>query len=218
MGETDFPTLRQLTVDQLSSRLASRDPVPGGGSASALTGALAAALVGMVGELTAGRPDAAAHEGVITDLRTRAGMQVEDLLRLADEDAAAYAQVVSARHLPRETDGERAIRRATLDAAMVTAAEVPLATAEAAAEVLRLAERIAPIGNPNAVSDAGVAAELASAAILGAALNVRINLPYLPAGAELRESAGRRLDELQEEAATSLQAVRATVSERIPPS
>ena len=131
------------------------------------------------------------------ELRDDAVAHLDLLQRLAEQDASAYEAVVTARRLPKETDENAATRGAELGAPWSAAAEVPLRTAEVAAEVLDLARRIAPIGNPNAVSDAGVAAQLAaSASVRGAILNVRINLPYLPADEPLRETA-RDADRLE---------------------
>lgn len=179
---------------------------------------MGAALVAMVAELTIGRPDAAADEQTLRQLRDDAVAHGDLLRRLAEEDAAAYHAVVTARRLPKETDEERTARSGELARAMVTAAEVPLRTAEVAAEVLDLAQRIAPIGNPNAVSDAGVGAQLASASVRGAILNVRINLPYLPADAPLRDTAGADADRLERRAAEVESATLAIVNGRIMPS
>ena len=118
------------------------------------------------------------------------------MLAAAEEDAAAYLDVVAARRLPRDSDEERAARKAAIGEASVAATEVPLRVARLAAEVLDLAASIASIGNRNAVSDAGAAALLAAAAARGAALNVRINLPSLPEAHPLREDAAARLAEL----------------------
>jgi formiminotetrahydrofolate cyclodeaminase len=98
---------------------------------------------------------------------------------------------------------------------MVTAAEVPLRTAQVAAEVLDMAQRIAPIGNPNAVSDVGVAAQLAGAAVRGALLNVRINLPYLPADEPLLDTAPAEIARLQTAAETGEHAALEVVARRI---
>lgn len=181
--------LSELSVRELTTRLASREPIPGGGSAAALAGAMAAALVSMVVELTAGRPDAADQAGALRNLGEAAVQRMSGLLDLADADAVAYAAVVSARRLPKESEADREARARALRTAMVEAARVPLRTAEVAAEVLGLAHAIAPIGNRNAASDAGVAAQLASASVRGALLNVRINLPHLAADEPLRLSA-----------------------------
>lgn len=193
----DVTTLTELTIRELTERLASRDPVPGGGSASALAGALGAALVTMVVELTAGRPEAAAHDEQVRALGAEAMGRQSRLLELAEDDARAYAAVVEARRLPKGTDAERERRASALGRAMRDAARIPLDAAGVAADVLDLARQLAPIGNRNAVSDAGVAAHLAAAAARGAMLNVQINLPYLPAGDPLREEATAALTRLE---------------------
>jgi formiminotetrahydrofolate cyclodeaminase len=179
---------------------------------------MGAALVGMVAELTIGRPDAEAHATELASLRDDAARYRDELLSLAQTDAAAYAAVVAARKLPKATDEEKAARRAALDEAMVAAADAPLHVARLAAATLELAARIAPIGNPNAASDAGVAAQLASAAVRGAVLNVRINLPYLPAEAELRDDAPAELATLEARADEMERATVAEVNRRITPS
>jgi len=211
----DSPRLTDMTVGALTERLASSDPVPGGGSAAALAGAMAAALVAMVAELTSGRPEYADHEATIAALRMDALARRALLLELAEEDAVAYDSVVRARRMPKESESEREVRADALRSAMLDAARVPLRTAVVAAEVLELAERIAPIGNRNAVSDAGVAAQLAAAALRGALLNVRINLPYLPADEALRQSAPGDIARLEALAAEREYAAMAAVDARL---
>jgi formiminotetrahydrofolate cyclodeaminase len=191
------PSLAELTVRDLTERLASRAPTPGGGSASALGGALAAALVEMVCELTVGRPEYEDVDPLARQMGTAAGELRTALLAAAEEDAAAYDAVAEARRLPRETDEEKAARRTAIGEASVRATEVPLRVMRLASEVLDLAARMAPIGNRNAISDAGVAALFAASAARGAAFNVAINLPALPEGHELRAEATRRLAELE---------------------
>lgn len=211
-------SLTDLSMRELTTRLASREPIPGGGSAAALAGAMGAALVSMVAELTIGRPDAADHEPELRELHAGALLRRDILLDLAEADAAAYAAVVSSRRMPKETEAEREARATAMLTTMVTAAEVPLQTARVAAEVLEMARSIAPIGNPNAVSDAGVAAQLAAAAIRGALLNVRINLPYLPAGEPLRETAATAATQLEQVAMEGERAALDVVAGRIQPS
>jgi formiminotetrahydrofolate cyclodeaminase len=191
------PSLAELTVRDLTERLASRAPTPGGGSASALGGALAAALVEMVCELTVGRPEYEDVDPLARQMGTAAGELRAALLAAAEEDAAAYDAVAEARRLPRETDEEKAARRTAIGEASVRATEVPLRVMRLASEVLDLAARMAPIGNRNAISDAGVAALFAASAARGAAFNVAINLPALAEGHELRAEATRRLAELE---------------------
>jgi formiminotetrahydrofolate cyclodeaminase len=190
-------SLTELSVRDLAARLASRDPTPGGGSASALAGALAAALVEMVCELTVGRPDTAHIDPVARQIGSAAAELRRALLDAAEEDATAYDAVAAARRLPRETEGEQAARRLAIAEATVAATEVPLRVVQLALDVLGLAARMAPIGNRNAISDAGVAALLAAAAARGAAFNVTINLPSLPEGHALGAEATRRLAELE---------------------
>ena len=214
----DSPRLTDMTVGTLTERLASSDPVPGGGSAAALAGAMAAALVAMVAELTSGRSEYATHEAAVNELRVSALAHRALLLELAEEDAVAYDSVVRARRLPKDSDSEREVRADALRIAMLDAARVPLRTAVVAAEVLELAERIAPIGNRNAVSDAGVAAQLAAAALRGALLNVRINLPYLPADEALSQSAPGDIKRLEALAAEHEAAAMRAVDERLVPS
>jgi formiminotetrahydrofolate cyclodeaminase len=189
--------LSQLSVQELIARLSTRAPVPGGGSAAGIAGSLGAALVSMVVELTVGRPDAAGAAAELDEIGAEARRLCDELLDLAQADAAAYDRVVQARKLPRDTDEQRAERRLRLDAANSEAAEIPMRIARAAEAVLGLAVRLAPIGNPNAASDAGVAAQLASAAVRGAALNVRINLPYLPETDPLRVDGPATLERLE---------------------
>ena len=207
--------LTERTVRDLVERLATSDPVPGGGSAAALAGAMGAALVQMVVQLTVDRPIAEGHEETLGEIRDAAMARQSELLDLAELDANAYEAVVRARRLPRQSERDREDRAMRLDEAIAEATRVPLATAGAASDVLDLAQRVAPIGNRNAVSDVGVAALLAIAALRGAALNVQINLPYVTADERLRDRATREIDRLLTTVDERDQAVRRTVGERL---
>ena len=211
----DPTQLTDLSLDAFLERLGSSDPVPGGGSASALAAAMGAALIAMVAELTIGRPAYAEHEETVRKLRFDALERRAELLDLAQQDADAYDLVVRARHMPKESEAERDARNAAISAATVAATRAPLRVAVVASEVLDLAERIAPIGNRNAASDAGVAALLAAAGLRGAVLNVRINLPYLPAAEPLRDSAPASLDLLEALAAKGQATALAAVAKRL---
>lgn len=191
------PSLAELTVRDLTERLASRAPTPGGGSASALGGALAAALVEMVCELTVGRPEYEDVDPIARQIGAAAGELRVALLEAAEQDAVAYDRVAAARRLPRDTDDEKAARKAAIAEASIEATEVPLGVVRLSQEVLDVAARMAPIGNRNAVSDVGVAALFAAAAARGAAFNVAINLPSLPEGHPLRSEGARKLAELE---------------------
>jgi formiminotetrahydrofolate cyclodeaminase len=186
-----------LSIRELAASLSSSAPVPGGGSAAAVAGALGASLVAMVAALTAGRAGYESVDDEVRSIATEAAGLRDRLLELAERDSEAYDAVMRARRLPKETEDERAVRKAAMADSFVLAAQVPLETARTAAQVVELAARIAPVGNPNAASDAGVAAQLASAAVRGAILNVRINLPYLPAEASISAEAPAELARLE---------------------
>jgi len=207
--------LNGLTVRQLVERLATSDPVPGGGSAAALAGAMGAALVHMVVELTAGRPVAEGSEDALAEIGAAATNWQSELLNLAEVDANAYAAVVAARRLPRESERDRRARDVQIAAAVREATRAPLVTARVSNEVLALTELLAPIGNRNAVSDVGVAALLAVTAVRGAALNVEINLPYLAPDEPLRREAADEIGMLLVGLDDRERAVRRAVAERL---
>lgn len=171
--------LADLTVNALLDRLAAGDPTPGGGAASALAGALGAALVSMVCNLTVGRERYAEHDAEVRAIRDEALGLLARLRDGVQEDADAYGGVMAALRLPRQSDAEKAARSEAVQAATLEAARVPLELAEASARVLDLAERAVGKTNPNAASDLAVAALLAGAALDGAAANVEVNLTSL---------------------------------------
>lgn len=164
-----------LTLDGWLEDLAGGAPVPGGGSAAALGGALAGALVAMVARLTIGRKAYAAVEQRAREILGEADAVRGELRRLVDEDAAAYARVSAAYKIPK---GDPA-RVAAVDAALLEAARTPAEVVRRAARLLELAAEIGQIGNKNARSDASVAAGLARAAVDGAMENVRVNVASL---------------------------------------
>jgi len=166
------------TLDGWLEELAGGAPVPGGGSAAALAGALAAGLVAMVARLTVGRKAYAGAERRANAILAEADSLRADLRRLVDEDAAAYAKVSAAYRIPK-SDPSRARR---IDEALLGAARTPAEVARRAARLVALAEEIGAIGNPNARSDAVVAELLGRASGEGALENVRVNLAALSDG------------------------------------
>jgi formiminotetrahydrofolate cyclodeaminase len=169
----------EWSIQAYLDKLASADPEPGGGSVAALTGALAAGLVTMVTALTLGKEKFASVQDAVSAIEGQAEKLRADLTGFITADAEAYAKVAAAMKMPRDTEEQKKERAAFLQAALKGAATVPLQIAEAAAAVARLSSPAAEKGNPNAVSDAGVAVLLAEAAAQSAALNVKINLAWI---------------------------------------
>jgi glutamate formiminotransferase len=161
------------------SSVASPTPTPGGGSVAAHVGALGAALAQMVAGLTVGKKKYASVDAEMRELSLRAAGLVATLSTLVQRDADSYSAVSSAYKLPNEPEDAAAKRKAAIADALIGAAEIPLETARACAQVAELAAACATRGNRNAVSDAGVAALLADAACRGAVYNVRINISSL---------------------------------------
>jgi formiminotetrahydrofolate cyclodeaminase len=181
-----------MELAEFVRRLASPEPVPGGGSASAVVAGLAAALVGMVAGLSLGRERYAPHEPLHRRAAGAATALWERALALAEEDATAYQAFAAALKLPRATEAEQAERRAAMRAAARQATRVPMETLGLCVEILRWVEALAGRSNRNAASDLGVAANLARAAAAGAAANAEINLPSV-ADPELEESTRREI-------------------------
>jgi formiminotetrahydrofolate cyclodeaminase len=178
----------ERTVREFCAELASGKPVPGGGGGAALAAALGAALASMTCNFTVGRKRYQKVEGEMRALLARAETVREELLDLVEADARAYQAVVDAQALPKESRAEIEDRDRAVQVAMAEAIRVPLRTAVLAADILALCEPIAERGNQRLISDAGVAALLADAALRAAALNVRVNLVDLDGGRQVDET------------------------------
>jgi formiminotetrahydrofolate cyclodeaminase len=166
-------------VTQFLDELASSAATPGGGSAAAILGALGAALVSMVCNLTIGKKNYAEVEGEMHDVLANAEALRARLADMVADDIAAFNGLMAAYGLPKQTDDEKAARGAAIQHALIAATEAPLACARACADVIKLSMRAAEVGNRNVISDAGVGALAAQAALRSAALNVDINVPSL---------------------------------------
>lgn len=176
MSERDYV---EASIESYLDRLASFEPEPGGGSVAALVGALGAALVTMVTNLTLGKDKFAPVQEDMASIQAESERLRRELETLVTLDAHAYGAVAAAMKLPRDDEAQKAERARALQAALKGAAEVPLKVAQAAVEVAHLTLPAAEKGNPNGVSDAGVAVLLADAAAQSAALNVKINLSWI---------------------------------------
>lgn len=172
-------SLAGLTLSEFSDRLASAEPVPGGGSASAIAGSFAGSLLAMVARLSADRPKYAAYQKTHGRALATGERGRTILLELADADARAYAGFASARKMPKESVAEQAERDEATRVAARASSEAPLAVVGECALLLDDVVAMAGRSNLNAASDLEVAARLAAAAARGAAANVLINLPMV---------------------------------------
>jgi formiminotetrahydrofolate cyclodeaminase len=162
-----------------SDALASGQPTPGGGSAAALVGALGAALNSMVANFTVGRERFAAVEAEVRELLAESERLRGELERLTQADTEAYGLVSRAARMPRATEEEKAAREAAMQEAIKAAAEVPREAVKACHGVLSVAAKLLDKGNPNLITDVGVAAKLALAGMECATLNAEINLIHI---------------------------------------
>ncbi len=213
----DFDPARQILEHRLAEEpsvvpeafleaLAAGTATPGGGSAAAVAGAMGAALVHMVAELTIGRKRYADVEAAMRAVRDEAASLQARLTRLAEEDIRAFEQVMAAYRLPKETEEERAKRQAAIQDALREAIRVPLETAQACLDTLRLARQAAQHGNVNARSDAVTGAHLAYAGLRSAVQNVRVNVEGLEDSAEA-DRYRDQVAELESEASGLMEAV-----------
>ncbi len=169
-----------MDIDQplrhFMDKLASKSPEPGGGSVAALTGALGAALVSMVSNLTLGKDKYQDVQPQIEQLLKESEKLRDEMQGLIQKDTEAYGALSAVYKMPKSTDAEKAARALKMQEALKRACQVPFEIGLKSLEVARLAERAADIGNVAAVSDAGVAVLLAQACAQSAALNVKINV------------------------------------------
>ena len=178
--EQDGGQLLDLPVDEFLARTASPSPTPGGGSVAAVTGALAGALVAMVARLTDRKKGYEQAWELAGESVDRADRLTTELQAAALEDVRSFEAYMAALRLPKGSPEERQARRAALAEATRRATAAPLAIAAACAEVLTVAERLAPVANRHAVSDIGAAAHLAAAAAGAALLTAEVNLGSAP--------------------------------------
>jgi glutamate formiminotransferase / formiminotetrahydrofolate cyclodeaminase len=175
LREVGGDRLVKMTLTDFADETASESPAPGGGSIAAYVGALGAALGTMVANLSSHKKGWDDRWKEFSDWADKGQRRKEDLLRLVDADTRAFNSIMAAFALPKSNDAEKKLRHAAIQAATRTAIEVPYRVMESAFASLEVIGAMAADGNPNSVSDAGVGALCARAAVLGAFLNVRIN-------------------------------------------
>ncbi len=179
--------------------VASSSPTPGGGSVAALCGALSGSLTAMVCNLTIGRDK---YDDVRPEMERAledSSKLVERLTELVDEDAQAYASVVTALRLPKGTDEEKGKRLEAMQNGLRRAIAVPVEVMELSLEAIRLAYLVVRKGNEGALSDSGSGAMLAFAALHAASMNVKINLNQIQ-DQEFKDEVAEKLGEMEEEA------------------
>ncbi len=172
--------LVDLTIKEFSEVLASKEPVPGGGSVAALTGLLGADLTLMVANLSFGKKsyeelDGKIKSGFNNDYEIIKQIKC-DLYKLIDEDKAVFLRYMDVLKLAKDTDEEKKVRREAIEKASIFALSIPMITAESSLEILKHQRIIAEYGNKGAISDVGVSALLIFSTIESAVLNVKINL------------------------------------------
>lgn len=183
-----------LSCEEFCRVLASGEPVPGGGGASALAGALSAALGNMVGNLTVGKKKYAANEEEIRACNAKAEELRLRFLELIQADADSFAPLAAVYRMPSGTAQEKAEKAARLQEALFTACEVPEQIMDCCLETLRLVDVYEEKGSLMAVSDAAAAALIGKSALSAAALNIRINAKSM----EDRARAGEILERMEE--------------------
>jgi formiminotetrahydrofolate cyclodeaminase len=168
--------IKDKSVQTFLDELASKASTPGGGSAAAVMGAMGAALLSMVANLTVGKKN---YEGVEEDMKKllqRTEELRDRLTGMVKADVEVFDKVMAAYGMPKDSEEQKTRRSAAIQTALKEAADVPLECARLCAEVIRLSEPVAEMGNNNVISDAGVAVLAAYAALRSAALNVYINI------------------------------------------
>jgi len=196
------------SVGTFAALVAAGTPAPGGGSVSAYCGMLAASLGQMVCNLSIGKPKYVEVEPRLKEIRSALEQLGARLLLLIGEDADSFEAVLGAYRLPKESDAQKTHRTAQIQAALRHAVEVPMETAQCSFDVLGLLRELADIGNPNALSDVAVGAQLAQTAIRGASYNVVVNLESI-SDREAAEKTREKIDSLMEKSQSTADQVEA---------
>ena len=198
--------MKEWTIEQFVAGLASKAPVPGGGGAAALGGAVGSALGSMVGNLTVGKKKYADVEERVLQVLSEADRLQQELLYLMEEDSRVFEPLSRAYGMPKATEAERAAKEQVMEVALRDASLVPLQIMETAGQMLDLLEELAQIGSRLAVSDVGVGVQFCRSAVLGASMNIFINTKMMK---------DRKLAEQLNEKAEQLIAEKSVQADRI---
>ncbi|BCW09171.1 cyclodeaminase/cyclohydrolase family protein [Paenarthrobacter sp. Y-19] len=201
------------TINDYLSRLASRQPTPGGGAAAALHAAQGAALVAMVARYTTGAKFEQ-HAALVARITSAADHLVVEALRLADADEHAFQTVIDSYKLPSDTDELKSARSAAIQDALVQAAQTPAQLIRVAGEVVSLATDLLDAANPNVISDVAAAADAARAAATTARVNIDINVVAIKDSAARSRLAGQT-DGLEDKVVLAADSLVKRVRERI---
>ncbi len=182
-------------TSEFISELGSRAPVPGGGSASALVGAIGIALGTMVGELTIGKKNYEQYEAEISNLIYRSKELTEEFKQAVQDDITAFEPLAAAFKMPQSSPEEKKARDEAVQNGLVAAADAPLKLAEICVKALRVLDSYSLVGNKLAISDAGTGAALCEAALKGAKLNVLVNVNMMK-DPEMKKSYMNQIDAL----------------------
>jgi formiminotetrahydrofolate cyclodeaminase len=187
--------MAEQTIQEFINVLSSKEPVPGGGGASALAAAVGMALGSMVANLTAGKKKYAEYQAQIEDILQKAEALTKELLAGMDKDAEAFEPLAKAYGLPKDTEEQIAQRTKVMEKALLDASLAPLSLMEQILKAMELTGTLADIGSNLAISDAGVSIQMLSAALNGARLNVFINTKLMK-DREKAEELNAKTDEI----------------------
>jgi formiminotetrahydrofolate cyclodeaminase len=204
----------QQPLSHFLDKLCSSSPEPGGGSASALTGAIAASLSGMLAALTVNKQGYENVKPQMEEYLKKALSLKEELLLLLQKDTEAFEDASKAFKLPKNTDAEKKKRSEAIEAGLKKATEVPLAIMEKSLEVSKLSSEVLEKGNEMAISDGAISALFAEAACIGAMMNVRINFSWMK-DREYIKAVEKRVEAILEEASRIKEKALAYTLERL---
>ncbi len=203
--------MKNLSVVDFTKKTASNDPVPGGGSIAALAGALSAALSEMVASLTESSKKYEEVKDEMSSIKEKANLLSMSLLDDIEKDSNAFAQVMDAYKMPKETDEDKKHRSSAIQNALKLAAEVPLSVAMKSYDIMDFSKAVVTKGNKNAVTDGMVSAMMARTAVLSALLNVKINLSSIK-DEDYVTAMNQKVSELQKKAIQKEQEILSSVN------